>query len=190
MQLVLLVIIRGTYAAAAAVPLGTIILCYAELDYRLHSLHNYPQQHGILHLTSYYESKRFLFCIGHPSIHPVMSRVLIKFDDTLLQYAALSLVLPLVLLLDEWSLCQLELAHNPNQLMESLVHIHSLLCTALDVRCSQLTTQLLRLLQRHPPLGIQVGFIAHHQHWVLVPILDPQDLFLEFSHFLEAGVVS
>lgn len=80
----------------------------------------------------------------------------------LLQYAALSLVLPLVLLLDEWSLCQLELAHNPNQLMESLVHIHSLLGTAFDVWRSQLTTQLLRLLQRYPPLGVQVGFVAHH----------------------------
>lgn len=63
------------------------MLCRIRLN-KLHSLHNYPQQqqqHGILHLTSYYESKRFLFCyaavIDHPSIHPVMSRVIIKFDD-------------------------------------------------------------------------------------------------------------
>lgn len=73
--------------------------------------------------------------------------------------------------------------------MERLVHIHPHLGTALDVRRAQLPAQLLRLLQRHPSLYVQVGLVAHHQHRKLIAVLDPENLFLEFGHLLEAGVI-
>lgn len=61
-----------------------------------------------------------------------------------LKDAALSLAFTLVLL-NVWPLRQLKLTHDSHQFMKSLVHIDSLLGTALDVGCAQLATQLLSL---------------------------------------------
>lgn len=106
-----------------------------------------------------------------------------------LQYATLSFAFALVRLLHVWPLCQLELAHDSHELVEGLIHIDARLCTALDVWRAQLSAQLLSLLQGHPPLALQIGFVAHHQHRKLIAVLDSQNLFLELCHLLEAGVV-
>lgn len=106
-----------------------------------------------------------------------------------LHQAALPLALLLVVLLDERTLGDLELAHDPHQLVEGLIHVHPQLGTALDVGHNEVATGVLRLLQRHLPLVLQIALVAHHQHGELVAVLDAQYLALELGDLIEAGMI-
>lgn len=92
-------------------------------------------------------------------------------------------------LVDQRPLGKLEFPNNSNQFMESLIHVDPELCAALDVRYFELPAELLSFLQRHNPLVIQVGLVAHHQHWEFIAILNAQDLLVELVHLVEAGMI-
>lgn len=120
-----------------------------------------------------------------PLLHPGYS----PFDNFILHQTALPLALLLVVLLDVRPLGDLELPHDADQFVECLVDVHPQLGTALDVRDHQVAAGVLRLLQRHLTLVLQVTLIAHHQHGELVAIFYAQYLALKLGYLIKAGMV-
>jgi len=130
-----------------------------------------------------------IWCYTRYMLAPASAAAFRRFLRLLLHQAALPLALLLVTLLDKRTLGDLELSHDPYQLVESLIHVDPQLGTALDVGDHQAAAGVLRLLQGHLLLVLQVALVAHHQHGELVAILDAQDLALELGDLIEAGMI-
>lgn len=73
--------------------------------------------------------------------------------------------------------------------MEGLIDVDPQFGTALDVGDHQVAAGVLRLLQGHLLLVLQVALVTHHQHGELVAILDAQYLALELGDLIEAGMI-